>query len=52
MVLLRTCYSYGGFLAYYFKLQFSAFWSIHGKTLSLENANFRMYSPPKKLNYL
>ena len=25
MVLLRTSYMYGGFLEYYFKLQFSAF---------------------------
>ena len=28
MVLLRTRYMYGGFLEYYFKLQFSAFWSF------------------------
>ena len=32
MVLLRTSYMYGGFLEYYFKLQFSAFWSMHDKT--------------------
>ena len=34
MVLLRTIYMYGGFLEYYFRLQFSAFWSIHDKTSS------------------
>ena len=34
---------YGDFLEYYFKLQFSAAWSIHGKALSKENANFKMY---------
>ena len=42
MVLLRTSYKYGGFLEYYFKLQFSAFWNIHGKTSSRENANFKI----------
>ena len=34
MVLLRTSYMYGGFLEYYFRLQFSAFWSMHDKTSS------------------
>ena len=35
MVLLRICsYMYGDFLEYYFKLQFSAFWSMHEKTSS------------------
>ena len=34
MVLLRTSYMYGGFFEYYFKLQFSAFWSMHDKTSS------------------
>ena len=34
MVLLRTGYKYGGFLEYNFKLQFSAFWSMHDKTSS------------------
>ena len=29
MVLLRTSYMYEGFLEYYFRLQFSAFWSMH-----------------------
>ena len=44
---------YGGFLEYYFKLQFSAFWSMHDKTSPRENANFKMYpSPEKKMNYL
>ena len=39
---------YGGFLEYYFRLQFSAFWSMHDKTSSWENANFKIYpSPPK-----
>ena len=58
MVLLRTSsylYMYGGFLEYYFKLQISAFWSMHDKTPSRENANFnfKMYpSPQKKLLYL
>ena len=42
MVLLRTSYMYGDFLEYYFRLQFGAFWSMHDKTLSLENANFKM----------
>ena len=48
MALLRTSYLYGGFLEYYFRLQFSAFWSMHDKTSSSENANFKMYSSPKK----
>ena len=48
MVLLRTSYMYGGFLEYYFRLQFSAFWSMHDKTSSWENANFKMYPSPKK----
>ena len=53
MVLLRTRYWYGGFLEYHVKLQFSAFWSIYGKTLSWENANFMMYPSPKKhMNHL
>ena len=53
MVLLRTSYMYGDFLEYYFRLQFSAFWSMHDKTSSWENANFKMYPPTKKkLNYL
>ena len=39
---------YGGFLEYYFRLQFSAFWSMHNKTLSWENANFKMYPSPQK----
>ena len=53
MVLLRTSYMYGNFLEYYFRLQFSAFWSMHDKTSSRKNANFKMYPfPPKKLNYL
>ena len=36
MVLFRTSYMYGDSSnnQYYFKLQFSAFWSIHGKTSS------------------
>ena len=52
MALLRTSYMYEGFLEYYFRLQFSAFWSMHDKTSSSENANFKMYPSPKKLNYL
>ena len=48
MVLLRTSYMYGGFLEYYFRLQFSAFWSMHDKTSSWENANFKMYPSPQK----
>ena len=49
MVLLRTSYMYGCFLEYYFRLQFSAFLSMHDKTSSWENANFKMYlaSPQK-----
>ena len=47
MILLRTSYRYGVFLEYYFKLQFSTSWSIHDNALSLENANFKMYPPPK-----
>ena len=34
MALLWTSYMYGGFLEYYFRLQFSAFWSMHDKTSS------------------
>ena len=37
---------YGDFLENNFRLQFSAFWSMHDKTSSLENANFKMYPPP------
>ena len=48
MVLLLTSYRYGGFLEYYFKLQFSLFWSMRDKTSSWENANFKMYPSPKK----
>ena len=47
MTLLRTSYLYGGFLEYYFRLQFSAFWSMHDKTSSSENANFKMYPSSK-----
>ena len=47
MALLRTSYMYGGFLEYCFILQFSAFWSMHDKTSSWENANFKMYPSPK-----
>ena len=48
MILLRTSYMYGGFPKYYFKLQFSTFWSMHDKTSSCENANFKMYPSPQK----
>ena len=48
MVLLRTSYMYRDFLEYYFRLQFSAFWSMHDKTSSWENANYKMYPPPPK----
>ena len=34
MALLRTSYMYGGFLEYYFRRQFRAFWSMHDKTSS------------------
>ena len=34
MALLGTSYMYGGFLEYHFRLQFSAFWSMHDKTSS------------------
>ena len=34
MALLRTSYMYGGYLEYYFRLQCSAFWSVHDKTSS------------------
>ena len=50
MVLLRTSYMYGDFLEYYFRLQFGAFWSMHDKTSSWENANFKVGK--KNLNYL
>ena len=48
MILLRTSNTcmHGVFHEYYFKLHFNASWSIHGKALSLENANFKMYPPP------
>ena len=49
MLLLRTSYMYECFLEYYFRLQFSAFWSMHDKTSSRDNANFKMYpSFPRK----
>ena len=47
MALLRTSYLYGGFLEYYFRLQLSVFWSMHDKTSSSENANFKIYPSPK-----
>ena len=34
MALLWASYMYGGFLEDYFRLQFSAFWSMHDKTSS------------------
>ena len=34
MVLLRTNYMYGDLVEYYFRLQFSAFWSMHDETSS------------------
>ena len=40
MALLRTSYMFGGFLEYYFRLQFSAFWSMHDKTSITRNCNF------------
>ena len=52
MALLRTSYMYGGVFEYYFRLQFSAFWSMHDKTLSCENANFKMDPSPEKLKNL
>ena len=52
MVLLRTSYMYGGFLEYYFRLQFSAFWSMHDKTATKRMLILRCILPPKKLNYL
>ena len=52
MAFLRTSYMYRGFLEYCFRLQFSAFWNMHDKTSSSENANFKMYPSPQKLNYL
>ena len=48
MVLLRTSYMYGDFLEHYFRLQFSAFWSMHDKTSSWKNANFKMFPSPQK----
>ena len=47
MALLRISYLYGGFLKYHFRLQFSAFWSMHDKTSSSENANFKINPSPK-----
>ena len=49
MVLLRTIaiYRYGGFLEFYFKLQFSAFWSIYGKTC-IEKMLILLCIPPTK----
>ena len=52
MLLLRTSYRYEVFLEQYFKLQINASWSIHGKTMSRENANLRCILSPKKLNLL
>ena len=37
MVLLRTSYMYGDFLEYYFRLQFSAFWSKHDNLIKLRH---------------
>ena len=48
MVLLRTSCMYGGFPEYYFKLQFGTFCSMHDKTSSWENANFKMYNSSQK----
>ena len=55
MVLRRTSYMYGGFFEYYFRLQFSAFWSMHDTTSSWENVNFKMYPefpPPQKKTWI
>ena len=46
---MHYSYRYGVFLEYYFKLRFRASWSVHGKALSWENANFKMY--PSKINW-
>ena len=51
MVLLRTSYRHGGFLEFHFKLQFSAFWSIHGKTFHEKMLILRYILPPKKINH-
>ena len=45
---------YGGFLEYYFRLQFSAFWSMHAiiQLCHERMLILRCILPPKKLNYL
>ena len=59
MVLLRTSYMYGGFLEYYFRLQFSAFWSMHDKLNYLQKKSYppghhlkNLEHPDKKLKSL
>ena len=55
MVLLRTSYTcrYGGYLEYYFKLQFNAFWSIHSKTEKMLILRYILPPPKKKrMNHL
>ena len=47
MALLRTSYLYGGFLEYYFRLQFSAFWSMHDKLRHQRMLILRCNLPPK-----
>ena len=51
MVLLRTSYMYGGFLEYYIKLQFSAFWSMYDSMIKLRHERMlisRCILPPPK----
>ena len=39
---------YGGYLEYYFRLQFSAFWSMHDKLRHEKMLIFRCISFPQK----
>ena len=52
MILLRTSYRYGVFLKYYFKLQFSASWSIlyHEKMIILRCILPKKAEPPPEKN--
>ena len=43
---------YGGFLEYYFRLQFSAFWSMQIKLCHERMLILRCILPPQKMNYL
>ena len=61
VLMLLTSYRYGGFLEFYFKLQFSVFFSVpalymvklcYKKMLILRCIDIDLPPPPKRMNHL